>query len=364
MLISPRAGSAREFTSTNGKKMEAEVVSVDSGTAKATLKRSDGKTFTVELAKLSETDRTFLKEWEKAHPQIRLNYKFNKVRDSKDRARDESGLASEDWHFEIVVENLGFDDLEQLKVEYELFSTLPSTTATPKVPNEGRRSRSEQGASRFPPSPIPRRSQEKRSRSRCSHGTFSIAPPPETGRPSGPSPNGERPCRAQRSRSSGAIRRSTPAATATSRNERRGRRAVGHFRSPYARRLRISSGGSSPRRSLVKSQSVQVARVHPSQARTAAGRPAEGGSASSRVATEKRCKLAHPGHGQEEALQADFAPFDVVNVAALSPEGVESRRKRLGVRCFLLRSQLTAMVSSLSVCGAVKVHRPMSTTVP
>lgn len=57
---------ARTFTNTAGKKLEAEVVSVDEKTV-TLLRDSDRKEFTIQLRDLSPKDRTFLRAW-KDHP--------------------------------------------------------------------------------------------------------------------------------------------------------------------------------------------------------------------------------------------------------------------------------------------------------
>lgn len=60
VLLSLRA-EAREFTSSSGQKMEAEIYSVSGDSV--TLARSDGKQFSVPLTRFSAADQVYIKKW-------------------------------------------------------------------------------------------------------------------------------------------------------------------------------------------------------------------------------------------------------------------------------------------------------------
>lgn len=60
----PALGESRTWTSADGRTITAELISHDSATGKVTIRRSNGKTYTLELEKLSEEDQQWLKEEE------------------------------------------------------------------------------------------------------------------------------------------------------------------------------------------------------------------------------------------------------------------------------------------------------------
>lgn len=64
LLASP--APAREFTSADGRKIEAEVVSVKG--EEATIRRSDGKEYTLGIALFCPADQAFLRSWKPAAP--------------------------------------------------------------------------------------------------------------------------------------------------------------------------------------------------------------------------------------------------------------------------------------------------------
>ncbi|MCH9022883.1 MAG: hypothetical protein IID32_08960, partial [Planctomycetes bacterium] len=84
---------ARTWTSLDGKTIEAEFVKADK--ANVTLKRSDGKTFTLAVNKLSESDQKFVADKsEKAATAEKIDTPkiTGKIRDPKDGKKVESGF--------------------------------------------------------------------------------------------------------------------------------------------------------------------------------------------------------------------------------------------------------------------------------
>lgn len=65
-LPMPHALTARTFTDTKGRAMEAEVVSVNG--VKVTIKRADGRTFSVPATTFSQADQDYIKAWKPGAP--------------------------------------------------------------------------------------------------------------------------------------------------------------------------------------------------------------------------------------------------------------------------------------------------------
>lgn len=64
LLPNAVVSAPREFTSSNGVKITAEVISVENGSA--TIRRSDGKSFTIPVTRFSQEDQDFLTNWKPA----------------------------------------------------------------------------------------------------------------------------------------------------------------------------------------------------------------------------------------------------------------------------------------------------------
>lgn len=127
IAFAPASAGSREFTDTQGRKIEASIDSVRS--PNVVLKRADGKSFVFPLAKLSKEDQEYVKKWRLDNPQISLNYRFEKekVGSGGDKKRK-----FEDWCWKVTVTNRGLDEVTDLTFEYESFKQVNDRYATKK----------------------------------------------------------------------------------------------------------------------------------------------------------------------------------------------------------------------------------------
>lgn len=105
-MMIPGAGFSREFISSDGAKMEGEIVTVSG--SDVIILRSDNRRFTIPIDKFSAEDQTYIKEWavkEAANkiPKLEVAVNTGKGRrtDRADGFDDRTGLI----HFSIVIEN-------------------------------------------------------------------------------------------------------------------------------------------------------------------------------------------------------------------------------------------------------------------
>ncbi|MEZ5302495.1 MAG: hypothetical protein R3F11_17945 [Verrucomicrobiales bacterium] len=115
LIAMPPVLSAREFTSSDGKKLEAEIVSA---TDKKVVLDSGGKKFTVPLNRLSKEDQAFVKEWAKENPSLPLEFTFTKERLSKSGSANNK---TEEWQFKVAIENRGDLPAKEIEVKYALY---------------------------------------------------------------------------------------------------------------------------------------------------------------------------------------------------------------------------------------------------
>jgi hypothetical protein len=94
----------REFTSTDGKKIEAEVLKV---TPDAVVLERGGSNFTVPLNRLSKPDLTFLKKWVEDEKKNRIPKVEIKVNSNKRDRREQNAYEDRkgEFKFEIFIEN-------------------------------------------------------------------------------------------------------------------------------------------------------------------------------------------------------------------------------------------------------------------
>lgn len=113
----------REFTSTNGKTMKAELVSHKGG--KITLQRGDGVKFEVLPNVFGPDDQIFIKDWMAKTPEtISYNFRFKADRkkvDGRSRKVDYYRVKNEKWVYEVSVTNLSRDEASNLKIKYRQF---------------------------------------------------------------------------------------------------------------------------------------------------------------------------------------------------------------------------------------------------
>ena len=113
----------RTFTSTNGKSMQASLVSHKGG--KVTLKRADGQEFSVAPNMFSPEDQLFIKNWMDKTPEtiiyrVRVDAKKTKV--SGTRVKTSYSYAKrEQWAYDVEVTNASRDEASGLVVKYRVF---------------------------------------------------------------------------------------------------------------------------------------------------------------------------------------------------------------------------------------------------
>jgi hypothetical protein len=116
--------TARTFTSTDGKTIDAEVVSADG--LQATLKLADGRQAVVPFNRLIEADQVFLAAWIKDHPQaIRYSFSVDATKaklETKAASTGDSlvkGTATK-WLYHVKITNRASQPIEGLKMRYQI----------------------------------------------------------------------------------------------------------------------------------------------------------------------------------------------------------------------------------------------------
>jgi len=113
--------SAREFTDLQGRKLDAELVSVTAG--QATLKRaSDGRSFVVPVAAWSADDQKFMNEF--AANNMKYSFEVRYTKKKIGETKNEVGGLDEEiekWAYKIILRNLSSDTVSGLTAQYWLF---------------------------------------------------------------------------------------------------------------------------------------------------------------------------------------------------------------------------------------------------
>jgi hypothetical protein len=124
-LASIAQAESRAFTNDNGTIIQAELVSHSGG--KVTLKRTDGKEFTVNPSIFSADDETYIKTWMAKHPAVH-NYNL-KIEAEKKKVEGNSRnygykrVKNDLWSFLVTITNSSQDPVSNLKIEYRVFYT-------------------------------------------------------------------------------------------------------------------------------------------------------------------------------------------------------------------------------------------------
>jgi hypothetical protein len=116
--------TARTFTSTDGRTIEAEVVSADG--LQATLKLADGRQTVVPMNRLSQADQEYLTGWIKANPQA-IRYSFT-VEATKDKLESKTAptrdslvtATTHKWYYHVKITNRASQPIEGLKMQYQI----------------------------------------------------------------------------------------------------------------------------------------------------------------------------------------------------------------------------------------------------
>ena len=112
---------AREFTDKQGRKLDAELMSVDG--ANVSLKRNaDGKVFTVHSATFSEADQAVIREFAATNVSYSFEMKNSRERISKvKRKMGNVEVEDESWDYKIDLRNLSRGPADGVKIDYCLF---------------------------------------------------------------------------------------------------------------------------------------------------------------------------------------------------------------------------------------------------
>lgn len=120
-LIAATALSAREFTDLQGRKLEAELVSVAGG--QAVLKRAaDGRSFTVPVASFSAEDQKLMNEFAAANMNYKFEVKYTKKKLGETTQR--SGpivMEVERWAYKVDLRNVSSANVSDMRVDYWCF---------------------------------------------------------------------------------------------------------------------------------------------------------------------------------------------------------------------------------------------------
>ena len=116
---------ARTFTDSNGKVIEADLISHSGGKVK--IKRADGKEFDVDPSVFSKVDQEFIKGWMKKTPEF-IDYNLHVEIDKKKldgdfTDHDYKRVKNEQWYFLLEVTNRSQQTVSNLKIEYRILYT-------------------------------------------------------------------------------------------------------------------------------------------------------------------------------------------------------------------------------------------------
>jgi len=133
----PLSAEVRTLTDTQGRKIEADVLSVENDTVK--IKRSDGQEFDLPLANLIPEDRKALKAWAAKNPPklppVRFDVNLSRVRISVEKDESSGGgsiISREKWGYTLDLANRGPRELKNLRAEYILFVKQDDFPGQPK----------------------------------------------------------------------------------------------------------------------------------------------------------------------------------------------------------------------------------------
>ena len=124
-FASPAGADIRAFTNDNGTVIQAELVSHRGG--KVTLKRTDGKEFTVDPAIFSADDEAHIKGWMAKTPatqnyNLRIDAEKKKV-EGNSRNYGYKRVKNDLWSYLVTITNASQYPVSNLKINYRVFYT-------------------------------------------------------------------------------------------------------------------------------------------------------------------------------------------------------------------------------------------------
>lgn len=122
VLLALSGLSAREFTDTQGRKLDAEIVSV-TGDMVALLRPGEKRPIGAKIALFSEADQKFIREWAESNIKYSFDvaYTKKKLSSTKDKSGPEE-FTSETWSYQIDLKNRQPVELTDMRVDYWLFT--------------------------------------------------------------------------------------------------------------------------------------------------------------------------------------------------------------------------------------------------
>jgi hypothetical protein len=122
--ISALQAAPRSFTSTEGKTIEAELVSATG--LQATIKLTDGRETVVPLNRLSQADQDFVGQWLAQHPQaVRYNFVVDASKDKVDSKTKGSNLSittatATKWLYHVKITNRASEPVNGVIMRYQI----------------------------------------------------------------------------------------------------------------------------------------------------------------------------------------------------------------------------------------------------
>lgn len=121
------AAEMRTFTSSEGSKtLQAKMLDYSAAKGTARILRSDGKTMTIPVKALSETDQTYIKDWYQssmAGRRLAIRVSDEEVK-TGDRKANNGRVTAYDSRFKLNVRNNGDSAFEDIEIKYCIFYTI------------------------------------------------------------------------------------------------------------------------------------------------------------------------------------------------------------------------------------------------
>lgn len=111
---------AREFTDSQGRKLDAEIISAAGG--QVTLKRADGRTFNVAATSFTPADQKYISDWADANTKYSFDVTYTKKKlNSTKTKRGAVTHEEETWIYKISIKNRLPTAVGDLRVDYWCF---------------------------------------------------------------------------------------------------------------------------------------------------------------------------------------------------------------------------------------------------
>ncbi len=112
---------SRTFTSSDGKTMEAELISATDSTAK--VKRADGRVIAFSLSRLSAEDQDYVRNWAKENVNFNIHIDARKkIKDSDTAKAGNTKTRTKSYVYNVSLNNRSMEDAEELNVVYRVFT--------------------------------------------------------------------------------------------------------------------------------------------------------------------------------------------------------------------------------------------------